>query len=144
MKSKTVSELSWRTKLVPDQISFSWYLMGWCLWCMSRLSIWHSAKKKKTYSSLEGMLCFLWLFLFLFYTQCMYYLCFWDVHWFKRICSKRCYKRIHYPVYGSLSTINNHGNILTGHTRSIVLRSEKKRKALCLFVCATLDTVMYV
>lgn len=47
---------------------------------------------------------------------------------------KMCYKRIYYPVYGSLSTIN-HGNILTGHTRSVmfVLRSEKKKKVcLCL------------
>lgn len=33
------------------------------------------------YLSLESMLCFFWLFLFLFYTQCMYYLCFfWGVY----------------------------------------------------------------
>lgn len=38
------------------------------------------------YLSLESMLCFFWLFLFLFYTQCMYYLCFLGVHWLKRIC----------------------------------------------------------
>lgn len=92
------------------------------------------------YLSLEGMLCFLWLFLFLFYTQCMYYLwsCFWGVHWFKRICSKRCYKRIYYPVYGSLSNIN-HGNILTGHTRFVmfVLRNEKKK---CVSLSAPLWT----
>lgn len=59
------------------------------------------------YLSLESMLCFFWLFLFLFYTQCMYYLCFLGVHWLKRIL---LYKRIYYPVYDTLSTIN-HGNI---------------------------------
>lgn len=32
------------------------------------------------YLSLESMLCFFWLFLFLFYTQCMYYLCFFWVY----------------------------------------------------------------
>lgn len=42
--------------------------------------------KKWMYLSLESMLCFFWLFLFLFYTQCMYYLCFLGVHWLKRIC----------------------------------------------------------
>lgn len=135
------------TKLIPGEISLCWYFMGWSLY-MSRLSYGTRPPKKDLkkwmYLSLEGMLCFLWLFWFLFYTQCMYYLwsCFWGVHWFKRICYKRCYKRIYYPVYGSLSTIY-HGNILTVHTRSVmfVLRSRKKRKA-CLFVCATLDTVM--
>lgn len=45
------------------------------------------------YLSLESMLCFFWLFLFLFYTQCMYYLCFLGVHWFKRICYIKCYKK---------------------------------------------------
>lgn len=79
------------------------------------------------YPSLESMLCFFWLFLFLFYTQCMYYLCFLGVHWFKRICYKRCYKRIYYPVYGSLSTIN-HGNILTDHTWSVMFVLYKTRK----------------
>lgn len=54
---------------------------------------------------------------------------FWGVHWFKRICYKRCYKRIYYPVYDSLSPIN-HGNVLSGHTRSVlfVLRGEKEKK----------------
>lgn len=46
------------------------------------------------YLSLESMLCFFWLFLFLFYTQCMYYLwsfvCLFSrgVCWFKRNCQK--------------------------------------------------------
>lgn len=90
-------------------------------------------EKKWMYLSLEGMLCFFWLFLFLFYTQCVYYLwsCFWDVHWLKRI----CYKRIYYPVYGSLST-TNHGSIWTGHIRTVmfVLSSRKKKclVSLCL------------
>ena len=103
-------------------------------------------KKKWMYLSLESMLCFLWLFLFLFYTQCMYYLwsCFWGVHWFKRVCHKRCFKRIYYPVYGSLSTIN-HDNILAGHTRSVmfVLQCEKK-KIKCVSLSAPLWTQLCI
>lgn len=45
---------------------------------------------------------------------------------------KRCYKRIYYPVFDSLSTIN-HGNIFTGRPWSVmfVLRSRKKKRKKC-------------
>lgn len=92
IKKNLFSELSWKGMADSGQMSFSWYLMGWCLLCMSKLSMWRKKKKKKgksecTYhwkacSAFFG--CF--LVLFLFYTQCMCYLwsCFWDVHWFKK------------------------------------------------------------
>lgn len=59
------------------------------------------------YLSLESMFCFFWLFFFLFYTQCMYYLCFLGVHWLKRLCYMKGYIilcMIHYLLI-------NHGNI---------------------------------
>lgn len=107
---------------------------------MSQLSIWYSAKKKKkkkrfkksectchwkACSAFSGCFCSSFI-----HSVCTIYdHAFWGVHWLKRICHKRCYKRIYYPVYGSLSTIN-HGDILTGHNRSVmfVLRREIKKK----------------
>ena len=136
-KKKAVLEVSWKDE--SDSWSniftliFCWNGLCSCPGCQygkKRRKKKRKLKKKWMYLSLEGMLCFLWLFLFLFYTQCMYYLwsCFWGVHWFKRVCHKRCFKRIYYPVYGSLSTIN-HDNILAGRTRSVmfVLQCEKKK-----------------
>lgn len=94
------------------------------------------------YLSLEGMLCFLWLFCpsFIHSVSTIYdhvlgvYIGFKDV----------CYKRIYYPVYGSLCTLH-HGNMMSGCTQSAPLCATRiKEKNGIVSVCATLDTFMYM
>lgn len=132
--------VKYHTDVWRDCVCPGWRLYG----ILQRIK---KGKKRWMYPSLEGMLCSLWLFLFLFYTQCMYYLwpCFWGVHWFKRICYKMCYIRIYYPVYGSLSTIN-HGNILTGLTQfmSCLCYEAKKEMEDPVYLFAPLWTQFYV